>query len=119
MGITSKSLMIAPDDDYYYPIVDNGTTYVPLRYIAEDLDATVEWDAANRAINVTDDVYGDLLVFKIGSAQAQIAGTTVKLPQPVFVDEYGDAYVPLRVLAQGLHATVEVDEDGYIWIDRP
>ncbi|MEK4329059.1 copper amine oxidase N-terminal domain-containing protein [Paenibacillus sp. FSL R7-0297] len=119
MGITSKSLMIAPDDDYYYPIVDNGTTYVPLRYIAEDLEASVEWDAANRAINVTDDVYGDLLVFKIGSAQAQIAGATVKLPQPVFVDEYGDAYVPLRVLAQGLHASVEVDEDGYIWIDRP
>ncbi|NQX43889.1 copper amine oxidase N-terminal domain-containing protein [Paenibacillus tritici] len=119
MGITSKSLMISPDDDYYYPIVDNGTTYVPLRYIAEDMDATVEWDAPNRAIKVTDDVYGDQLVFKIGSAQAQIAGKTVKLPQAVFVDEYGDAYVPLRVLAQGLHATVEVDDDGYIWIDRP
>lgn len=119
MAITSKSLMISPDDDYYYPIVDNGTTYVPLRYIAEDMDATVEWDAPNRAIKVTDDVYGDQLVFKIGSAQAQIAGKTVKLPQAVFVDEYGDAYVPLRVLAQGLHATVEVDDDGYIWIDRP
>lgn len=119
MKITSKSLMIAPDDDYYYPIVEDGTTYVPLRYVAEDMDAKVEWDAPNRAIKVTDDVYGDQLVFKIGSAQAVIAGKTVKLPQAVFVDEYGDAYVPLRVLAQGLHATVEVDDDGYIWIDRP
>lgn len=118
-GITSRSLTIAPDDDYYYPIVEGGTTYVPLRYLAEDLDAVVEWDGANRAINVTDDVYGDKLVFKIGSAQALINGKAVKLPQPVFVDEYGDAYVPLRVLAEALHAKVEKDEDGYIYIDRP
>lgn len=119
MGITARSLMVAPDDEYYYPVVINGTTYVPLRYVAEDLDATVKWDAANRAITVTDDVYGDQLVFKIGSDQALIGGTTVKLPRPVFVDEYGDANVPLRVLAQGLHATLDIDEDGYIWIDRP
>ncbi|MBW4083409.1 copper amine oxidase N-terminal domain-containing protein [Paenibacillus sp. S150] len=119
IGITAKSLMIAPDDDYYYPIVDGGTTYVPLRYLAEDLDAAVGWDGANRAITVTDDVYGDQLVFKIGSDQALINGTAVKLAQPVFVDEYGDAYVPLRVLAEALHATVEKDEYGYIYIDRP
>ncbi|SDL06895.1 copper amine oxidase N-terminal domain-containing protein [Paenibacillus jilunlii] len=119
MGITSKSLVIAPDDDYYYPIVEGGTTYVPLRYLAEDLDAAVEWDAANRAIKVTDDVYGDQLVFKIGSDKVQINGATVKLPQAVFIDEYGDAYVPLRLLAEALHAKVETDEDGYIYIDRP
>ncbi|WP_379153149.1 copper amine oxidase N-terminal domain-containing protein [Paenibacillus sp. sgz5001063] len=119
MNITAKSLMIAPDDDYYYPIVEGGTTYVPLRYLAEDMDAAVEWDGAKRAITVTDDVYGDKLVFTIGSNKALINGKTVKLPQPVFVDEYGDAYVPLRVLAEALHAKVEVDEDGYIYIDRP
>jgi hypothetical protein len=119
LGITAKSLVIMPDDEYYYPIVENGTTYVPLRYVAEDLDAVVEWDAANRAIVVTEDVYGDQLVFKIGSAQAMINGSAVKLPQPVFVDEYGDAYVPLRLLAESLHATVETDEYGYIYVDRP
>ncbi|MNC50619.1 hypothetical protein D3C75_998700 [compost metagenome] len=112
-------MVIAPDDDYYYPIVEGGTTYVPLRYVAEDLDAAVTWDGANRAITVTDDVYGDTLVFKIGSDQMLINGAAVKLPQPVFVDEYGDAYVPLRILAEALHAKVEKDEEGYIFIDRP
>ncbi|UQZ36362.1 copper amine oxidase [Paenibacillus sp. PK3_47] len=119
LGITAKSLVIMPEDEYYYPIVENGTTYVPLRYVAEDLDAVVEWDAANRAIVVTEDVYGDQLVFKIGSAQATINGSAVQLPKPVFVDEYGDGYVPLRVLAKGLHATVETDEYGYIYVNRP
>lgn len=117
-GITKKSIEIAPDDDYYYPLVEGNTTYVPLRYLAEDLDATVEWDAVNHAINVTEDVYGDKLVFKIGSSVATINGTPVKLDQPVFVDEYGDAYVPLRLLAEALHATVEKDTDGWIYIER-
>lgn len=118
LGIAEKYLVIAPDDDYYYPIVENGTTYVPLRYVAEDLDAVIEWDGANRAITVTEDIYGDQLVFKIGSAQALINGKAVKLTKPVFVDEYGDAYVPLRLLAESLHAKIEIDEDGYIYIDR-
>lgn len=119
LAITAKNILIAPDDDYYYPIVENGTTYVPLRYLAEDLDAAVTWDPVNKAINVTDDVYGDVSVFKVGSSQVLINGRAVKLAQPVFVDEYGDAYVPLRLLAQALHATVRVDEDGYIEISRP
>lgn len=118
LGITKKTIVIEPEDEYYYPIVDNYVTYIPLRYLAEDLDAIVEWDAANRAINVTDGVYGDQLVFKIGSSEALINGQKVKLAQPVFVDEYGDAYVSLRTLAEALHATVSVDEDGWITIVR-
>ncbi|WP_151734729.1 copper amine oxidase N-terminal domain-containing protein ['Paenibacillus yunnanensis' Narsing Rao et al. 2020] len=119
LGITARSLYIEPEDEYYYPIVEGGTTYVPLRYVAEDLDATVEWDAANRAIVVTEDVYGDQLIFRINSDQVLVNGTAVKLPKPVFVDEYGDAYVSLRFLATALHATVEVYEDGYILVNRP
>lgn len=118
LGITKRTIVIEPDDEYYYPIVDNNTTYIPLRYLAEDLDATVEWDTVNRAIVVTDGVYGDKLVFKIGSPEALINGEKVKLAEPVFVDEYGDAYVSLRLLAEALHATVYVDEDGWITITR-
>ncbi|ASA21085.1 copper amine oxidase N-terminal domain-containing protein [Paenibacillus donghaensis] len=118
MGITKKEISIGPDDDYYYPIVDGNTTYVPLRYFAEDLGADVEWDTVNRAIVVTDDVYGDTLIFKIGSADVMVNGTKVKLEKPVFVDEYGDAYVPLRMLAEALHAKVEKAPDGWIDIVR-
>ncbi|SET35951.1 copper amine oxidase N-terminal domain-containing protein [Paenibacillus sp. NFR01] len=118
-GITARSVVIAPDDDIYYPIVIQGTTYVPLRYIAEDLDAALAWNAVDRSISVTDDVYGDKVVFKIGSDQALVNGMALKLPRPVFVDEYGSAYVPLRFIAQALHAEVSTDEDGYLYIDRP
>lgn len=120
LKITARTLIIEPDDDYYYyPVNIGGTTWVPLRYVAEDLDAGITWNGADKSITVTDDVYGDTIVFKIGSDRALVNGASVKLQQPVFVDEYGDANVPLRVLAEALHATVEKDEDGYIWIERP
>ncbi|KGE16750.1 hypothetical protein PWYN_18805 [Paenibacillus wynnii] len=118
MGITKKSLVIAPDDEYYYPVVVGNTTMVPLRYVAQDLDAKVEWDKANRQIIVTDDLSGKKITFKIGSNVAVIDGVKVKLESKVFVDEYGDTYVPLRILVESLQATIEKDSDGYILIDR-
>ncbi|MCL6603589.1 MAG: copper amine oxidase N-terminal domain-containing protein [Paenibacillus sp.] len=118
MGITKKTLVIAPEDDYYYPVIVGNTTMVPLRYVAQDLDAKVEWDGANRQIIVTDDLSGKNLIFKIGSNVAVIDGVKVKLETKVFVDEYGDAYVPLRILVESLQATLEKDSDGYIIIER-
>jgi len=118
MGITRKTLFIAPDDDYYYPIVQGNTTMVPLRYVAQDLDAKVEWDGVKRKIVVTDDLSGKTLEFQIGSSVAVIDGVKVKLERPVFVDEYGDTYVPLRILVESLQATIEKDSDGYMIIDR-
>ncbi|MFF2907444.1 copper amine oxidase N-terminal domain-containing protein [Paenibacillus sp. NPDC057934] len=118
IGITKKSLVIGPDDDYYYPVVINNTTYVPLRYLAQDLDATIKWDGATRTITVTDDLQGDQLVFKVGSAQATLNGLKINLGKAVFIDEYGDANVPLRVLAEALHGKVTRDEEGWIYINR-
>ena len=34
-------------------ILRGGTVYVPLRFLAETLDATVRWDGAQRAVHIT------------------------------------------------------------------
>lgn len=34
------------------PFTYNGTTYVPLRFISEQLGSPVEWDSANQTINI-------------------------------------------------------------------
>ncbi|KAB0443999.1 MAG: stalk domain-containing protein [Lysinibacillus fusiformis] len=34
------------------PFTYNGTTYVPLRYISEELGYPVEWDSSNQTINI-------------------------------------------------------------------
>ncbi len=36
------------------PVVENGRTYLPARYIAEAFGYTVSWDAAAQTINITD-----------------------------------------------------------------
>ncbi|WP_410511575.1 copper amine oxidase N-terminal domain-containing protein [Paenibacillus sp. BR2-3] len=118
IGITKKSIVIAPDDEYYYPIVKGNTTFVPLRNLAQDLDAKVTWNKGTRQTVVTDDLNGKKMLFKVGSKEAVINGTKVKLGQPVFVDEYGSTYVPLRLLAQALQATVKIDSEGWIFVDR-
>ena len=34
------------------PLIVEGTTYVPLRYVAETLGATVRWDNTDRIVSV-------------------------------------------------------------------
>jgi hypothetical protein len=34
-------------------ILRSGTTYVPLRFLAESLDANVHWDGGSRSVQIT------------------------------------------------------------------
>lgn len=118
MGLTSASLVIPAEDDYYYPLVIENVTMVPVRYVTEDLGGRLEWNGQKSEITVIDDLDGDKLTFKVDSGSASLNGLPVELAQPVFIDEYGDAYVPLRILAQTLGAAVTQDEEGTLFITR-
>ncbi|WP_138495567.1 copper amine oxidase N-terminal domain-containing protein [Paenibacillus pinistramenti] len=114
LGITQKYITIDPE--YDDTIVKQNTTMIPLRYLAEYLDATVK--TQDGKIVVTDDLSSGQLIFTPGSPYAAINGSVVKLPQPVFIDKYGRAYAPLRVLAEGLQAHVGKDSDGSYYVTR-
>jgi N-acetylmuramoyl-L-alanine amidase len=34
------------------PLIENGRTYLPARYIAEALGYTVQWNAAGQTVNI-------------------------------------------------------------------
>lgn len=36
------------------PVIKNGRTFVPLRFVAENLDCTVDWDSKTRTITITE-----------------------------------------------------------------
>ncbi|ANS73889.1 hypothetical protein AWM70_04305 [Paenibacillus yonginensis] len=114
LGLTKRLIPIDPEYDDI--IVKQNTTMIPLRYLAEDLDATVQ--VKDGSIVVTEDLDGGQLIFKPGAATAVVNGNNVSLPQPVFVDAYGRAYAPLRVLAEGLQARVEWDNEGSLHVVR-
>ncbi len=48
-GIKTK---IDPNDSKVVPIIINGRTYLPLRFIAEHLGATVDWDSLTKTVTI-------------------------------------------------------------------
>lgn len=90
-----------------YPIIDDGTTLIPIRKISESLGAVVDWDAANLHASIKkDDRTIDLY---IGSTAAYINGTEYTLEVPA-KEINNRTLVPLRFVAEALG--VKVDWDG-------
>lgn len=119
MKITNKQIFIDPFNEYYGVTSKNNTSFIPLRYLSEQLDAQVKWDNSTNQIVITDDITGGQIIVKVGAKQAKVNGQTVNLDQPAFVDTYGTTYVPLRFIAESLGAKVTVDGEGFITIERP
>ncbi|RRJ64378.1 copper amine oxidase N-terminal domain-containing protein [Paenibacillus oralis] len=118
IGIGHKYVLIDSQSEYYGFINKNGTGFVPLRYLSEQLDAEVKWTEGSKRLVVINDLTGEEIVLTIGSKQAAVGGKAVQLNEPVFVHTDGSTYVPLRFLAEALGATVEVDADGWITVER-
>ncbi|MCP1187372.1 copper amine oxidase N-terminal domain-containing protein [Paenibacillus sp. 1781tsa1] len=119
-GITSKSVVLFPDDEYAGAITVKNTTFVPLRYVSEELDAEVKWTKGSNQIVVIDDITGDEIVLTVGSKKATVAGKEVTMVESAYVGKDGKTYVPLRFIAESLGATVDKEQEtGWIYIDRP
>lgn len=117
--LTYKSVYLDPHNSYYGVFVKDNTTYVPLRYLSEELDAAVKWDPDTKSIVVTDDITGREIRVALDSKQASVGGNVVDLQQPLFTSNDGLTYVPLRFMSEALGAKVTVEEDGWIFIERP
>lgn len=118
MKIAEKEIFIDPQNDYYGVISKKNTTFVPLRYLADRLDAEVKWVQKTKQITIIDDITGEQIILNIGSKKAKVNGKVINLPEAPFIHTDGATYIPLRFIAESLGATVEVDEYGWITIER-
>jgi N-acetylmuramoyl-L-alanine amidase len=87
-------------------IDDNGRTMVPLRFVLEELDSTVNWNGVNQEITV---IQGTRTIkLKINQHAATIDNTQVQLESaPVLKD--GRTIVPLRFISENLGYNVGWD----------
>jgi hypothetical protein len=91
------------------PVMENGRTLVPLRGIFEGLGADVKWDNSTRSITATKEK--TTVYLKIGSKDAKVNGTTVKIDVPAKVIN-GSTMVPIRFVSESLGADVKWDANA-------
>ncbi|MEN6328224.1 MAG: copper amine oxidase N-terminal domain-containing protein [Syntrophomonas sp.] len=86
------------------PIIENGSTLVPLRAIFEPLGANVTWDDTTQTVTAIK--AGTEVQLNIGESVAFKNGFVVNLPVPAQIVN-GRTLVPLRFVSEALGANVE------------
>ena len=88
------------------PILVNGRTMLPARFVAENLGASVSWDAVEKQVTVKK--YGKEIVIYADSAKVYVNGKYCPLDANAFIQN-GRTYVPVRFLVEKLGASVKWD----------
>lgn len=85
------------------PVVENGTTLVPMRAIFEALGCNVNFDATTGTITGSKD--SATITLKLNSKVANRNGQNIALSTPAKATN-GTTYVPLRFIGESLNCTV-------------
>lgn len=97
------------------PFLENGRTYVPIRFISEAIGANVVWEEARRQIAVEQD--GRTVLLTIGETAIVVDGVPVLTDAaPRLVD--GTAYVPVRFVSEQLGLHVQAIHGGGFSLSR-
>ncbi len=91
------------------PVVQDGSTLIPVRFLFERAGAAVSWDAG-----VTTIAYGGRSIsFAENSATATVDGVPLEMPLPAQLQN-GKTLVPLRFLSEHLGFAVSYDAAQHI-----
>jgi len=90
------------------PVIRNGRTMLPIRFVVEALGGTVGWDETQQEVAIK--LNTAEIGVGIGSKTAQVGDKEVNLDSPAYV-ENGRTYLPLRFVAENLGAEVLWDNE--------
>lgn len=90
------------------PVIEEGSTLVPMRFLFEQMGADVDWNGATRTATATLD--DTAVTFSIDNTQATVNKSPAKMAVPArLIDD--KTMVPLRFLSEELGFTVTWDAD--------
>ncbi len=107
VGATTK--MIDKYNKNVTPIIINDCTMLPIRFVAENLGTSLEWDGANQIIKM--ERYGTTIEMKIGNSFMKLNGEPVELEVPAQILN-GRTMVPLRAVVHALNIPIHWRQDG-------
>ncbi|MGC9125425.1 MAG: extracellular solute-binding protein [Caldisericaceae bacterium] len=91
------------------PVIDNGRTLVPVRFIVEALDALSDWDSRTQTVTL---IFDDKEIsFKVGSDIAYVNGSKFNLDVPAKILPTGRTVVPVRFVSDAIGAKVSWDSN--------
>ena len=89
------------------PFIDeNGRTLIPVRFVTEDLGATVEWNAQDREVYITKE--STRIMIRIDERNIVVNGKIKTMDTKAIIKD-DRTYVPIRYVAEELGATVGWD----------
>jgi len=92
------------------PIIRENRTFLPIRYVAEPLGASLAWDGAQQKATIT--FQGKVIELWIGSNAARVDGKLVSIDsgnpnvKPLIVPP-GRTMLPLRFVSENLGCQVD------------
>ncbi len=86
------------------PVIVNGRTMLPIRFIAESLGATVDWNDTEKKVTIKSE--DKEIVIYIGSDTAYVDGAAKELDVEAFIKD-SRTYLPLRFISENLGADVQ------------
>ncbi len=113
--IGNSAQYIDSDNHAVMPVIVNGRTMVPVRFIAEAFGAEVSWNEAEKKVGIVSD--GREVSLVIGSKQIIVNGEEKETDEPAFI-ENNRTLVPLRAIAEGLGKEVFWNDNGLIIISE-
>ncbi|WP_180339377.1 copper amine oxidase N-terminal domain-containing protein [Peptoniphilus catoniae] len=89
-----------------HPYIKNNRTFVPLRFVSEELGYKVTWEGKSRSVIVEDG--SNKLIFKVGSAKVNVNGNFETIDAPVGLRD-DRTFVPLRFISERMGGSVGYD----------
>ena len=108
-----KTVMVDKDNASATPVIIEGRTLMPVRFISENFGCEVGWDNDTRTVTVKKD--GKTITMKIDEKQINADGNITEMDVPAQIID-GRTFIPLRALTEALGKEVFWDPQGLVVI---
>ena len=107
--VNGVRMQIDGENEKVVPFIANNRTMIPVRFIAQNIDLKVDWNAAERLVTLTGTVSDINVRLTVGSQIAVVNGKDVELDSQAVIKN-DRVFVPLRFVTENFGYAVEWDE---------
>lgn len=112
---TERNIKVWINDFYVmsdvHPFVESGRTFVPIRFIAEELGYDVGWNGEEQEVTIDNE--DKLVKLKINSKSVSVNDKEIKLEMPARLKQ-ARTFVPLRAITEIFGENIEYNAETHV-----